>query len=93
MSRHHRALRLPDLVNSTGLTGGPVVGDGTWLSTGEVIDRLRAAGFTESESTVRRMIDVLADSGELNSYRTEPGGHRRIKATDIDNLIRRRQGK
>ncbi|WP_121399488.1 helix-turn-helix domain-containing protein [Micromonospora sp. M71_S20] len=82
----HRRRDLPDLVNSAGLTGGPVVGDGTWLSIGEVLARLRAAGFSESESTVRRMID----EGALDSYRTERGGHRRIKAESVAELIRRR---
>ncbi|MEU5950532.1 helix-turn-helix domain-containing protein [Micromonospora sp. NPDC047465] len=82
----YRGGDLPDLVNSAGLTGGPVVGDGTWLAIGEVIARLRAAGFSESESTVRRMID----DGTLESYRTERGGHRRIKAESVADLIRRR---
>ncbi|MGJ3228937.1 excisionase family DNA-binding protein [Micromonospora aurantiaca (nom. illeg.)] len=77
---------LPDLSNSAVLTGGPVVGDGTWLSIGEVIAQLRAAGFSESESTIRRMID----EGALESYRTERGGHRRIKAESVSALISRR---
>ncbi|MEV6693349.1 helix-turn-helix domain-containing protein [Micromonospora sp. NPDC051196] len=79
-------VRLPDLVHSTGLIGGPVVGDGIWLALGEVLARLRAAGFSESESTVRRMID----DGTLESYRTERGGHRRIRASSVDELIDRR---
>ncbi len=67
-----------------------MVGDGTWLSLGEVLQRLRAAGFADSESTVRRAID----SGELASYR-QPGrgarpGHRRIKASSVEEMIRRR---
>ena len=62
-----------------------MVGDGTWLTIGEVIARLRAAGFTESESTVRRMID----DGVLVSRRTERGGHRRVTAASAGELIRR----
>lgn len=58
---------------------------GEWLAIGEVIARLRAAGFTESESTVRRMID----DGELSAYRTRRG-HRRIDAGSVDALIARR---
>jgi excisionase family DNA binding protein len=64
-----------------------VVVDGTWLTIGEVIAALRAAGYTESESTVRRMID----DGELESYRTERGGHRRVKATAVAGLIEQRR--
>jgi excisionase family DNA binding protein len=67
-----------------------MVGDGTWLSLGEVLAMLREAGFTESESTIRRMID----DGEIESYRVERGGkrrgHRRIKASSVDELVRRR---
>jgi excisionase family DNA binding protein len=81
---------LEDLPQLTDLTGGDVPGDSTWLTFGETLARLRAAGFTESESTVRRMID----DGEIESYRTERGpnrrGHRRIKAESVDALIRRR---
>lgn len=64
-----------------------MVGDGTWLTIGEVLARLRAAGYHESESTVRRMIDT----GSVESYRTEPGGHRRIRAASVDALITRRR--
>ncbi|WKU03771.1 excisionase family DNA-binding protein [Micromonospora sp. HUAS LYJ1] len=51
-----------------------------------MLARLRAAGFSESESTVRRMID----EGVLDSYRTERGGHRRIKAESVTALIQKR---
>jgi excisionase family DNA binding protein len=62
-----------------------------WLTLGEVLARLREAGYSDSESTVRRMVD----DGELESYR-QPGGssgrgHRRIKSESVDALIRRRQ--
>ena len=79
--------RLTDLVQLADLTGGRVA-DETWLTIGEVLTRLRAAGFTESESTVRRMID----DGEVKSYRTKRGGHRRIDAASLAALIRRRNG-
>lgn len=69
-------------------SGGPVVGDGTWLTIGEVLARLRAAGYTESESTVRRMID----EGAVESYRIERGGHhRRIRAASVDQFIAQRK--
>ncbi|MET0493341.1 MAG: helix-turn-helix domain-containing protein, partial [Actinoplanes sp.] len=80
-----------DLRELTGLTGGSVAGDSTWLTLGEVIARLRAAEFTESESTVRRLID----EGEIESYRVERSGgrrgHRRMSAASVDALIKRRQ--
>lgn len=69
-----------------------MAGNSTWLTIGEVLARLRGAGYTESESTVRRMLD----SGELGAegaawYRTERGGHRRIAVTAVDRLIARRK--
>lgn len=66
-----------------------MVGDGTWLTIGEVLARLREAGYSESESTVRRMID----EGAVESYRTERGGHRRIRARSVDDLIQRRRNR
>ncbi|TBL44222.1 NUDIX hydrolase [Verrucosispora sp. SN26_14.1] len=82
------APRLRDLTNSTGL-GGLVAGDGTWLTLGEVIARYRHAGFHDAESTIRREIDDLATSGSLASYRTR-GGHRRVAAAGVDQLIAER---
>lgn len=66
---------------------GTVVGDGTWLRMAEVVARLRAAGYQDSESTVRRMIDA----GELRVYRSRLGGHRRILAASVDALIEQRR--
>ena len=63
-----------------------MVGDGKYLSTGEVVEELRAAGYDDSESTVRRLIDA----GVLKAYRTETGGHRRVLATSVADLLRRR---
>ncbi|GAA2516425.1 hypothetical protein [Winogradskya humida] len=64
--------------------------DETWLSLGEVIARFRAAGFPDSESTIRRLID----DGEIESYRSERAGgrrgHRRMKAASVDALFARR---
>ena len=68
------------------------VADPTWLTLGEVIQRFRAAGFPDSESTIRRMID----DGEIESYRPERRGgglgHRRMRASSVDALLERRQG-
>lgn len=75
---------LRDLAQLTGLTGGQVADDG-WLRISEALGRLRAAGFTESESTVRRMID----DGEIASYRTRRG-HRRIDPRSLAVLINSR---
>jgi hypothetical protein len=62
-----------------------VVGaDGKWLSIGEVVDRFRAAGYSEHEQTIRRIIDTLIAAGKLEHYRTEVGRYRRLLTTDID---------
>ncbi|MEU1240016.1 NUDIX hydrolase [Micromonospora parva] len=87
------AWRLPDLrdlVNSTGL-GGLVAGDGTWLTLGEVIARFRAAGFSDSESTIRREVDDLVAAGTLDSYLTR-GRHRRVSAAGIATHLLSRTG-
>lgn len=63
-----------------------MAGDGTWLTIGEFLARLRDAGYTESESTIRRIID----DGEVESYRTNRGRHRRIKAASAEAFIARR---
>ncbi|MEU8821782.1 hypothetical protein [Actinoplanes sp. NPDC048796] len=64
--------------------------EATWLSLGDVIARFRAAGYSDSESTIRRLID----DGEIESYRAErrPGvrGHRRMRASSVDALLTRR---
>jgi excisionase family DNA binding protein len=58
------------------------VADDEWLTIGAVVARIRAAGYPDSQSTVRRLID----DGALESYRTARG-HRRIRATSVDALI------
>ncbi len=64
-----------------------MVGDGTWLTMGEVMARIRAAGLPDSADTIRRMVDA----GQLKAYRQRDGrGHRRISAASVDELIRRR---
>jgi DNA-binding transcriptional regulator PaaX len=59
-----------------------VVGDGTWLSMGEVVQLYRDAGFPESETTIRIEIDRAITVGEVESYRTT-GRFRRMKASDV----------
>ena len=66
--------------------------DATWLSISDVIARFRAAGYSDSESTIRRLID----DGEIESYRSERRGgsgrgHRRMKAESVDALLAARQ--
>ncbi|MEV7267035.1 NUDIX hydrolase [Micromonospora aurantiaca] len=68
-----------------------MAGDGTWLTLGEVIARYRAAGFHDAESTIRREIDDLVNTGALASYRTR-GKHRRVEAAGVDRLITDRRG-
>lgn len=80
------AAGLRDLVNSTGLVGGPVADDG-WLTIGEVVARIRAAGYPDSESTVRRMVD----DGELGEVYRSRGGHRNVKPAGVEALICRRR--
>lgn len=66
-----------------------MVGDGKYLRISEVIARLREAGFPESESTVRRMIDL----GELEAYRGgRPGSHRRVTAESVEAWIAKNKG-
>lgn len=67
-----------------------MAGDGTWLTLGEVIARFRAAGFSDSESTIRREVDDLVAAGTLDSYLTR-GRHRRVSAAGIgEHLVRRK---
>ncbi|MEU4640804.1 NUDIX hydrolase [Micromonospora sp. NPDC023814] len=77
------------MVNSTGL-GGLVVGDGRWLTLGEVIANFRAEGFSDSESTIRREVDDLIAAGKLDSYLTR-GRHRRISASGIRGYLQTRK--
>jgi hypothetical protein len=68
-----------------------VAGDPEWLTLGEVIERFRAAGYPDSESTIRRLID----DGEIESYRAERRGggrgHRRMRAASVEALLGRRR--
>lgn len=63
-----------------------MVGDGTWLSTGEVVDRYRVAGYADSESTIRRELDDAIARGEIEVYRTR-GQYRRVRASDVRAFI------
>lgn len=69
-----------------------MAGDGTWLTLGEVLARLRAAGYHDGESTVRRDIDAGIYGVEGTGwYKTERGGHRRIRAKAVDERIAERK--
>lgn len=63
-----------------------MVGDGTWLALGEVVDLYRKAGYPESESTIRLEIDDAIAKGTVATYRTR-GGHRRVRASDVRALL------
>lgn len=63
-----------------------MVGDGTWLSTGEVVQLYRAAGYADSESTIRRELDDAIARGEVEVYRTR-GQYRRVRASDARALV------
>lgn len=63
-----------------------MVGDGTWLRTGEVVGLYREAGYADSESTVRRELDDAIAAGEVEVYRTR-GQYRRVRATDVQAFI------
>lgn len=69
-----------------------LTGLGDWLSMGEIMARVKAAGLPDSESTIRRTVDKLAGDNTFTSYRTDIGGYRRIKAVDIDAWIAGRLG-
>ena len=71
------------LVNLAASRAVTVVGDGKYLSTQEAPE---LSG--DSESTIRR----LFDDGELDGYRTERGGHRRILRTSLDEFLAKRAG-
>lgn len=79
---------LPGLVNSTDPLGGvvAVVGDGTWLKLSEVIAKFRAAGFADSESTIRRMMD----DGVFGPLDVTHGRHRRARAAKVEEYLKRR---
>jgi len=69
--------------------GLPVVGDGRYLIVSEVVALLREAGYSDSDSTVRRM----CGDGTLESYRLSEKGHRRILAASVRELIEKRRPK
>lgn len=52
----------------------------SWLTIGQVLTRVRAAGYPESESTLRRM----ADDGELGEVYRSRGGRRHVRAEAVD---------
>jgi excisionase family DNA binding protein len=64
-----------------------VVGDGTWLTVGEAVARLEGLA---SDQTVRRW----CEDRTLESIRlgVSPSGHRRIKASSVDALLRKLKG-
>lgn len=63
-----------------------------YLSLGEVVDLLRAAGYPDSRQTVRRAIDRGTYGAEGDAwYRTETG-QRKVKRGHVEALIARRQG-
>jgi len=81
---------LPELANLIRDRGWrPVVGDGRYLRIAEVVALLREAGYSDSESTVRRM----CDDGTLQTYRLSRQGHRRVLASSVRDLIERRRPK
>lgn len=68
--------------------------DDPWLTVNEVIKRLRDAGYPDSPDTVRRGVDA-GDYGTEGPdwYRTERGRYRMVRASAVDRVIARRQGK
>lgn len=59
-----------------------LVGDGTYLTVGEAMDRLKAAGCPASDSTVRAYIE----RDQLRAWYTG-GGHARIEPDSVDELV------
>ena len=58
-----------------------MVGDGTYLSVREV---MTLSGYSESD------VCRLYDDGVLDGFLMDRGGHRRIRASSIQDLLRRR---
>lgn len=64
----------------------------THLTVVEIVERLRAAGYDDSPQTVRRLIDAGKFGPEgVDWYRTERGGHRKVRQAAVDAAIKRRQ--
>jgi excisionase family DNA binding protein len=63
-----------------------VVGDGTWLTTGEAATKLGVG-----EETVRRWFDSgkVFQAGETRKL---PGGHRRVLSTAVERLLKEMGG-
>lgn len=63
-----------------------------YLTVNQVRTRLLDAGYTDSGSTIRRLLDEGAFGPEGEDwYRTERGGYRMISAAAVDRLIGRRK--
>jgi hypothetical protein len=75
-----------------GLSEGACVSDKPWLTIKEVVDLVRAAGYTDSADTVRRAIDVGRYGTEGKDwYRTDSGYRMVTPAAVAANIERRRQ--
>lgn len=59
-----------------------MVGDGTWLSVGEAMERFAAAGTPVSDTTVRSYLE----RGWLVAWYTG-GNHARIAPASVDELV------
>lgn len=65
--------------------------DDEYLTLGDVVNRLRAAGYPDSRQTVRRAIDRGTYGAEgIDWYRTETG-YRMVRSLAVDAVIARRR--
>lgn len=64
-----------------------------WLTIGEVVERLQAAGWPDSEWKVRRDIDggVYGERGK-DWYADERSRYRYVRPEAVDRVIARRRG-
>lgn len=64
-----------------------------WLTIGEVVERLRAAGWPDSQWKVRRDIDrgIYGERG-IDWYADEASSYRYVKPEAVDRMLARRRG-
>ncbi|MFC3504782.1 hypothetical protein ACFOOK_27975 [Micromonospora krabiensis] len=63
-----------------------------YLTIKQVRDRLVAAGYNDSDQTIRRLVtDGKLGAEGVDWYRTERGGYRMVSAAAVDRLIANRR--
>lgn len=81
---------LPQLHTLKALRGGRVPDD-PWLRVGDVVDMLRAAGYTDSRATVSRAIDAGRYGKQGTDWYRTDGQYRMVRCSAVRANIARRQ--